>query len=350
VIRFSAWDNWELLEEYGSGLSVAKGYLQGAAGVVKSWDPIYGQMYYYQDKLGSTTHVASASGALLESYHYDLYGTPSETSTHGVVDLYAGERWIPELGLYDLRNRFMYPRLGRFLQPDPIGFKGDMSNLHRYCHNDPENFADPMGLVEYNPEMTYSPLTMFGGGDWIKGSDGLSALDWNDRHRQAGVTMGLIENNVVSAAPGRAITAGEIREAKTVFGNKIDYGDVRIIDGKANPFQGSNYAVTIGNHVYWRHAPKDFAKLSGSGGHFLTSRFIHEMTHVMQHQHGINVVAKAIPLQAAQFLHLFNPYRGGAYDARKPFSSYNVEQQGDIAARIYEGELPKTIINYPDLR
>jgi uncharacterized protein RhaS with RHS repeats len=54
---------------------------------------------------------------------------------------------VSELGLYDLRNRFMSPEMGRFLQPDPIGFKGDASNLYRYCHNDPEDFTDPMGLV-----------------------------------------------------------------------------------------------------------------------------------------------------------------------------------------------------------
>jgi RHS repeat-associated protein len=127
--------------------------------VIKSWDPINGQLYYYQDKLGSTTHVANASGALLESYRYDLYGTPTyfdslnnqlSTTHYSVNDLYAGERWIPELRVYDLRNRFMSPELGRFLQPDPIGFKGDGSNLYRYCHNDPEDRIDPTGLSDLN--------------------------------------------------------------------------------------------------------------------------------------------------------------------------------------------------------
>jgi hypothetical protein len=34
----------------------------------------------------------------------------------------------------------------RFLQPDPIGFKGDASNLYRYCDNDPVDGRDPFGL------------------------------------------------------------------------------------------------------------------------------------------------------------------------------------------------------------
>src|SRR5437588_4250466 len=72
-------------------------------------------------------------------------------SNYGVKDLgNGGARWIPELGLYDDRNRFMSPDLGRFLQPDPIGFKGDSSNLYRYCGNDWANRTDPMGL--WSPE------------------------------------------------------------------------------------------------------------------------------------------------------------------------------------------------------
>lgn len=74
------------------------------------------------------------------------------------------------LGLYDLRNRFMSPELGRFLQADPIGiqiqgakpsaqaaayfwagqapakFASTELNLYRYCRNDPANLMDPLGL------------------------------------------------------------------------------------------------------------------------------------------------------------------------------------------------------------
>jgi RHS repeat-associated protein len=113
-------------------------------------------IYYYQDELGSTSHVANASGALLEYYKYDLYGKPTYWSTansqlassnYNVRDLGdGGARWIVELGLYDDRNRFMSPDLGRFIQPDPIGFKGDASNIYRYCGNDWANKTDPTGL------------------------------------------------------------------------------------------------------------------------------------------------------------------------------------------------------------
>ena len=80
----------------------------------------------HQDELGSTSHVANASGALLEYYKYDLYGKPTywsspnsqlPSSNYGTKDLFTGQRFVPEISLYDDRNRFMSPDLGRFLQP-----------------------------------------------------------------------------------------------------------------------------------------------------------------------------------------------------------------------------------------
>jgi uncharacterized protein RhaS with RHS repeats len=40
------------------------------------------------------------------------------------------------------------PELGRFLQPDPKQFAAGDYNLYRYCHNDPVNKTDPMGLID----------------------------------------------------------------------------------------------------------------------------------------------------------------------------------------------------------
>ena len=105
----------------------------------------------------ATKHVANSRGALLEYYKYDLYGKPTyfdvggnplTSSAKNVRDLFTGQRFVSEIGLYDDRNRFMSPDLGRFLQPDPIGFKGDGSNLYRYCGNDWANRSDPMGLIQ----------------------------------------------------------------------------------------------------------------------------------------------------------------------------------------------------------
>jgi RHS repeat-associated protein len=158
VKTFSVWDgDWALLEEYSSTGARVQGYVQGYHGLVKT---LVNNIYYYQDELGSTSHIASTSGALIESYQYAPYGKPLVFNAGGVYqpgatpqaqDLFTGQRWRSELGLYDNRNRFMSPDVGRFLQPDPIGFKGDASNLYRYCANDWANRTDPMGLDGYDP-------------------------------------------------------------------------------------------------------------------------------------------------------------------------------------------------------
>jgi hypothetical protein len=40
--------------------------------------------------------------------------------------------------------------MGVFLQPDPIGFKGDAANIYRFCNNNAVNRIDPLGLIDSN--------------------------------------------------------------------------------------------------------------------------------------------------------------------------------------------------------
>jgi RHS repeat-associated protein len=151
VTTYNVYDGWALIEEYQSG-GMTAAYLHGATGLVKD---LTTNNYYYQDGSGSTSHLADSAGNLLEWYRYDLQGTPvfynfantqQSASAYSVRHLFTGQKWYSELGLYDLRNRFYSPDIGRFLQPDPAGFGGDATNLYRYCGNNPTNAADPTGL------------------------------------------------------------------------------------------------------------------------------------------------------------------------------------------------------------
>ncbi len=58
---------------------------------------------------------------------------------------YAGYVWDPFLQMYHVRHRVLNPRLGIWMQPDPIGYAGGW-NLHEYAGGDPMRFVDPMGL------------------------------------------------------------------------------------------------------------------------------------------------------------------------------------------------------------
>ena len=59
--------------------------------------------------------------------------------------------------------------LGRFIQPDPIGFKGDASNLYRYCGNDWANRTDPTGL-EFAKPLNYA--SEWGTKAWANNKEG----------------------------------------------------------------------------------------------------------------------------------------------------------------------------------
>jgi RHS repeat-associated protein len=155
---FSVWNGWDLVQEYHGQGTVDASYLYGATGLVKN---LTTNRYYYQDGSGSTSHLADNTGHLLEWYWYDLQGLPCildannnqrTASAYNVRHLFTGQQWYSDIGLYDLRNRFYSPDIGRFLQPDPIGFQGDRTNLYRYCGNNPVTRWDPLGLNYYIAE------------------------------------------------------------------------------------------------------------------------------------------------------------------------------------------------------
>ena len=156
---YSVWDGWNLVQEYHVSQRVAAvdaTYVYGATGLVRDMESP--NHYYYQDASGSTSHVANNSGSLMEWYRYDLDGNPSfydatdhirtpNQSGYSVRHLFTGQQWYQDVGLYDMRNRFYSPDVGRFLQPDPIGFGGG-NNLYRYCHNNPVTRGDRFGLQD----------------------------------------------------------------------------------------------------------------------------------------------------------------------------------------------------------
>jgi len=108
-----------------------------------------GAVYYYHfDGLGSIAGLSSASGGLVERYSYDVFGKPDTTSSVGNPYLFTGRRYDTETGLYYYRARYYNPQIGRFMQPDPIGYFAGL-NLYTYCENGPTIWIDPLGLMRW---------------------------------------------------------------------------------------------------------------------------------------------------------------------------------------------------------
>jgi RHS repeat-associated protein len=127
-----------LLRQYGHGSG--------------SDDPVYWieaglpgpSRFLHTNHQGSIVAVSQSPGTAFAINAYDEWGIPA-AANQGRFQ-YTGQAWIPELGLYYYKARIYSPTLGRFMQTDPIGYKGGMS-LYDYVGGDPVNLVDPTGLA-----------------------------------------------------------------------------------------------------------------------------------------------------------------------------------------------------------
>lgn len=144
------WDEWGYFKAWNV-------YGPGSDEILWRYADRYGHLRYHSDRMGHVAFLLDFDGAVREKYTYDAFGRPTVSdwngenarswSWYGNRFMFTGREWIPELGLYDYRNRFYHPLLGRFLQSDPKGFDAGDMNLFRYVGDDPVDKGDPMGLA-----------------------------------------------------------------------------------------------------------------------------------------------------------------------------------------------------------
>lgn len=98
--------------------------------------------YLHADHQGSIIAHSDNTGAVIAQLAYDPYGIPALANSNRFG--YTGQMWLQAVGLDYYKPRIYAPKLGRFLQGDPIFYKDDF-NLYAYVGNDPMNSADPEG-------------------------------------------------------------------------------------------------------------------------------------------------------------------------------------------------------------
>ena|GEM_PF-2942093 len=154
------YDGFRVVAEYDGGGTLLRKYVYGPGideplAMIAVDGPTETWYYYHFNGLGSVIALSDANGDLVESYSYNVFGSPTiydgdgeeiSASAIGNPYMFTGRRYDEDTGLYYYRLRDYHPVLGRFVQNDPIGYIGGM-NLYRYCNNNPVNWTDPLGLA-----------------------------------------------------------------------------------------------------------------------------------------------------------------------------------------------------------
>ncbi len=134
-------------------------------------------------------------------------------------------------------------------------------------------------------------------------------------------------------ADWRVLCGNELQMAKGTFGTAIDFSQVRIFSRGFTPLQPKLTAVTPNGWIYFR--AEDF--VDDFSTNLRNAAWItHELTHVWQHQTGVNVILRGL---------FEREYKYGALDVTKPLKDYKIEQQASIVEdhyRITHGGAPQS--------
>ncbi|MCU6498287.1 hypothetical protein LPN04_10830 [Rugamonas sp. A1-17] len=120
--------------------------------------------YWHKDQAASLVATTDHAGAVTQRYAYDPFGKRRyvdgnydadgkivgdwNQTNHGTDRGYTGHEHLDDVGIIHMNGRTYDPRLGMFMQGDPmIQDPTNLQNLNRYvyCYNNPMTCSDPTG-------------------------------------------------------------------------------------------------------------------------------------------------------------------------------------------------------------
>jgi len=194
---------------------------------------------------------------------WDSYGNlvSQSNSTYASTIGYTGRMWDITTDLQFNVNRWYDPAVGRWMNEDPIGFKGDSSNLSRYVNNSPTDLLDPYGLVDQTPPNASSgrPSNLttshtFGAGVTAQGSAFVAGSasagviasfpEWNPMSWELGLMISLSAGGDPTAPNG--MIGGFVLESNATHADQLSGNSVSI-NGGASTVVGLGGNVAVGN-------------------------------------------------------------------------------------------------------
>lgn len=214
--------------------------------------------YLHSDVLGSVQAITDGAGDLMQRRSYDPFGVPSTPLGASDVKLgFTGHEHDVETGLINMNGRIQDPKLGRFLQTDPIVASPFSQGLNAYSYalNSPTNLVDPTGLVPQDEDdylisgrsIGAEPLYAIGAAGVIGAVVGIAQTDFGKAIGKAiGSAATSTPNTLADAAQGPAATVA------SVGGSAYNY----LVASGANPVQGPSFTVQVSrSNAVARSAP-----------------------------------------------------------------------------------------------
>lgn len=126
----------------------------------------------------------------------------------------------------------------------------------------------------------------------------------------------------------RKLTPDEIEAAHSIFGESINYDSVRFIHRPHALMKLFTDAIAPNGHVYI-YAPDAWAEDYTKSTKRHRRGYMHEMTHIWQHQQGVNLFAKGLASTLANIFNFEKAYHY-SFDNDRAFEDYEIEQQAQI--------------------
>ncbi len=131
--------------------------------------------------------------------------------------------------------------------------------------------------------------------------------------------------NSCPAGGSRFLTPGEIALTQSIFGDAIDCASVTIRRRKWFPFQPSKVVMAPRGHLHFHPKATSYCDDFSLQSLSLQGFFLHEMTHIWQHQRGIFLPLRRLPW--ARYDYSLKP--------GWPLERYGLEQQAEIVRHAF---------------
>jgi RHS repeat-associated protein len=154
----------QVIAEMDGAYNITSYYVYDGMGLVAKMTPSGSIYFYHYNGSGNTIAMTDASGNMVNKYAYDEFGNlVNVQETVPNPFLFGGQYGVmdDDNGLLYMRARYYDPQVGRFINKDPIGYRGGL-NLFAYAGSNPLNWIDPLGLEEF----LISPLGISGTLAW----------------------------------------------------------------------------------------------------------------------------------------------------------------------------------------